>query len=116
MHRLNLFPIDENFQKTRRAVRSIHINKDVNLTAKPFDDREKFRQRDELIKGTGSQQDPYVYNASGASPHFAIIDMWLRFKNRATGDHPIFIKVSIWTLKVVPEGVVAEDGQLTKLS
>ena len=68
------------------------------------------RSNDNFIEGDGSYENPYQYAvASAASPHYAIIDLWIRFRHL-----PCFIKVNNWTLKIVPKGVVAMNGCFTR--
>ncbi|HLK13225.1 MAG TPA: hypothetical protein VKT78_00335 [Fimbriimonadaceae bacterium] len=68
-------------------------------------------------EGEGTRHAPFRYrSAASVSPHYAIIDLWWRFRSRSTAERPVFIQVNSWCLRVTPEGVVAENGDVTRLA
>lgn len=68
------------------------------------------------IEGEGTRLCPYGYSvAAPVSPHYAIIDLWFEFRKQAES-RPIFIQVNGWLLRVLPQGVEAENGGFTKIS
>lgn len=121
--------MDESFEEIRRSVSSIHVFKPTkgkdparatDLVSSRFDDRTyRVRRRGhDFIGGDGSKLNPYTYKgAASVSPYYAIIDLWMEFRDRAraAGAPPIFIKVNDWVLQIGPEGVTAEDGHFSKL-
>lgn len=67
----------------------------------------------DCIEGNGSQRSPYTYkSAAPISAHYAIVDLWFRFRNR---HRPVFIKVNDWILRAEQTGVRADDCTFTRL-
>jgi len=55
---------------------------------------------------------PITYCAAPVSPHYAIVDLWFELRNRK---ERVIIEVNDWLLQVTHEGVIAENGQFTRL-
>lgn len=65
------------------------------------------------IEGTGSRRFPYTYvSAADASAHYAVVDLWFRFRKRA---RPVFIEVNNWILRVKFADVRAMNSAFTRL-
>lgn len=68
-----------------------------------------------FIEGTGSRRRPFTYvSAAPVSAHYAILDMWFKFRGRRS--RPVFIEVNDWVLRVYHTGVRAENGTFTRLT
>ena len=112
---------DLTLSKILSRVPNIHVfDKDQGIQIL---DPQKGKKRDkpfseDFIEGDGSRKNPFIHKGSAdVSPHYAVIDLWLRSREHATGANhkPVFIEVNDWLLEVTPEGVIAGDEHFTKL-
>jgi hypothetical protein len=112
------------FGKIRRSTPSIHVfcaTGGVTLL-RPGNEDQRYENRQyssDFTKGNGDKDYPFQYrNAAPVSPHYAIIDLWLGFRDRTmqANAQTIFIKINHWLLQIGPDGVTAADGHFTKLA
>lgn len=116
------------FAEVRRAAPGIHVFKliggggafEVSILTPQKNDAEHDDKRvsAQCTIGDGTRKNPYTYEiVADVSPHYAIIDLWYRFRELTKLEHArlIFIEVNDWVLQVGPDGVTSEDGHFTKL-
>lgn len=113
--------MSKTFAEIRGSVSNIHVYKTGGecagvtiLTPTEVDAREESIDYNEGdIEGDGSRENPFTFRgAATVSPHFDIIALWLKCRDRV--DSVPFIRANCWVLQVVPDGVIAEDGHFTK--
>ncbi len=111
--------MEKSFEEIRCAVSGIYVNNaengDIILRPKDNDLLQSYR-RDKIniqITGDGSESNPYRYlYPVRVSEHFAVVDLWYRFHNHRS----MYIEVNNWLLQVIPNGVISEDGHMTRIS
>ncbi len=115
-------PVSEGFYEIWLGAPEIHARDPVSgfevitLSVGPKDKEVAKRWRGNLfMKGAGSREKPLQGPAADHSPHFRVFEMWFILRSRTTEENPLFIEVNDMVFSVVPEGVVAEDGQPTQL-
>ena len=105
--------------KILSRVPNIHVfdkDQDVQIF-----DPQKGKKRDKpfseySIRGDGSRENPFIHSSADVSPHYTVIDLWLKSREHAMGANhrPVFIEVNDCLLEVTPEGVIAGDGYFTR--
>ena len=105
--------------QVRKMVPGIHVSRGRETTIlrpQPTDVQYEARQySDNFTEGRGTKKRPFTYlSAAPVSAHYAVIDLWLKFRSRANKKMRVFIEVNDWILQVESSGVRAEDGQFTR--
>lgn len=87
----------------------------VSLSPRSNDHEAAKRWRGDIfMDGTGIRKDPFRMHARDLSPHFGVFEMWFVLRKLETRGISLCIEVNDLVFFIVPEGVVSEDGQLTK--
>ncbi len=109
------------FGETQARAPNIHAShKGQTTTLKPdhvYDARRRHRRYSKgstgqpYERGSGTRRDPYMYlSAASVSAHYGVVDLWYGHRDRQC-----YIQINDWLFQVTPEGVIAEDGVLTRI-
>lgn len=111
------------FGQIRKNTPVVHgstgTNKVYDYKYQERDDRHnRSRYSEKYLRGSGSREDPFEYaSATDISPHYVACDLWVVAWQamQKDGSKEFFIKVGLFVFKAEANGLLAEDGVLTKL-